>query len=140
MFLGSLLSFCFFLPYFLSDSCFLPSFPFLAFFLPSFPFLAFFFVFFFFYFFFFFFFFFFFLDASLHLYMRLCPSVGPSVRNAFFQNLLNALYMIGNNRELNEYRHRALGRSRINPISKIICPISEKNLMDTSLFRLELVK
>ena len=58
------------------------------------------------------------------------PSVGrsvrPSVRNAFFQNLLNALYMIGNDRELNEYQHRALGRSWIIPISKIICPISEE--------------
>ena len=71
-----------------------------------------------------------FLVADTQLYKRLCPSVGPSVRpsvrNAFFQDLLNALYMIGNDRELNEYRHRALGRSRIIPISKIICPISEK--------------
>ena len=25
-----------------------------------------------------------FLDASTHLYKRVCPSVGPSVRNAFF--------------------------------------------------------
>ena len=47
--------------------------------------------------------------------------------------------MMGNDRELNEYQHRALGRSQIIPISKIICPISEKNPMDASLFRLELV-
>ena len=34
--------------------------------------------------------------------------------------------MIGNDRELNGNQYRALWRSRIIPISKIICPISEK--------------
>ena len=61
-----------------------------------------------------------FLYASSYLYMRLRPSVrrpvGPSVRwsvrrsvsNTFFRNLQNALLMIKNDWEPNEYRHGAL--------------------------------
>ena len=79
-----------------------------------------------------------FLDASLHLYMRLCPSVGRSVArsvrpsvcrsvgNAFFKNMLDALWMFRNYRKLNEHRHEALWRPLIIPIFKIICPIPEK--------------
>ena len=66
--------------------------------------------------------------------------VRQSVCNAFFQILLNVTQNIGNDRELNDYWYGALWRSRIIPISKIICPISEKkNLMDASLFWLKIV-
>ena len=100
-----------------------------------------------------------FLDASSHLYMRLCPSVGPSVgpliRRSIGPSVMHSSEtckscsrqseMIWNRLNTNMGAKGLCGEliipisKIICSISKIICPIPEKNPMDPSLFRLELV-
>ena len=67
----------------------------------------------------------FFLDASMHLYMRACPSVGPSVRPLVGPSVTHFFF----NHDFEWKRHRNDRNTIAVIIQNITCPLTIKNVV-----------